>query len=895
MAEGASTVNDSTGPGGEGEASTVEPLPFDETIRFLRAMRPDGRCVLSAICPNDRGIETRTFDLARPDRLRAWLGKWNGKRNLYWMPNTVRATADPDGRPSEADIEDKVAAYVDIDPSETVDPADEEAWQADRARILKSLLGFRPTPSAIVDSGNGYQAFWLLDEPLYVGGTDEGIRQGKGYNVALAEKLGGDDCESLEHLYRLPGTINKPSDKKRAKGRTDRTATVVRWPGKKRCALGKLDWADPGEKVGKGGIEEIELGQIAFFDSLDDLPGGISDRIRKVIELGPAADAEKYPSRNEAVMAVCCAGVRAGWTNEEIAAVILDPKWRISERLRQRGGKRDAALEIAKARSLVGKVRPQIVYDEDELPRVLDETEAALRTGDIPIYQMDGRLVRAVRLGKASDDDGVKRAAGALVIREVGDYFLKERMIAAAQFVELRRDKQGEVVRAKKKLPLSFAKHYAERAGLWELPELVGISEAPTLRADGTIVLQEGYDPASGLIIDTQRVEFPPIPEHPTKEDAKAALKQLLDVIGEFPFEPDDPSHDPLDLEAPSASRSVALSMILTAVIRRSLRTAPMHGLSAPTMATGKSLLADVAAMIATGRPAPVISYSPKEEENEKRLFACLRQGDPLLAIDNIDVPVSGDALCSILTAEVWQSRVLGVSLNTTVSTKTLMIANGNNLSFRGDMATRVVVARLDARTDDPGERTFRYDLKELVPRERPRLVAAALTILRAFIVAGMPQEGVKPFARFEDWSRLVRGALIWLGQSDPVATRKKVATSDTVGAALAELHEVWQAAFGHDWKQPGNVIEAAADEDRRLGHPGPIGMALSAFYPNPRGVNAIGLGRQLSKYANRRIEGRWIELDPNSKTGNRYRLMTEQRQRETQMEAAQGSLLRGE
>ncbi len=870
-------------------------LPFDETIRFLRAMRHDGRCVLSAICPNDRGIETRTFDLARPDRLRAWLSKWNGERNLYWTPNSVKADADPNWRPSEADIEDKVAAFVDIDPSDTVDPADEEEWQADRARILKSLLDFRPHPSAIVDSGNGYQAFWLLDQPLYVGGTDEGVRQGKGYNVALAEKLGGDDCESLEHLYRLPGTINTPSDKKRAKGRIDRTATVVRWPSKERCGLGELDWVDPGEKAGKGEIEEIELGQIEFFDSLDDLPGGISARIRKVIELGPAADTQSYPSRNEAVMAVCCAGVRAGWTNEEIAAAILDPKWRISERLRQRGGKRDAALEIAKARALVGRVRKLIVYDEDELPRVLEETEAALVAGDVPIYQMAGRLVRDVRLGKASNEDGIRRAAGALVISDVSDYFLRERMIASARFV-VPKEKDGQTILAKKAPPLSLAKHYAARTGMWNLPELVGVCEAPTLRADGSVVWQEGYDPASGLIIDTQGTAFPPVPDLPTKEDAKAALDVLLDLIAEFPFEPDEPGA-PLGLGSPSASRSVALSMILTGIVRRALRTAPLHGISAPTMATGKSLLADVAAMIATGRPAPVISQASKEEEDEKRLFASLSQGDPILAIDNIDLPLSGDAYCSVLTSEVWQSRKLGESKNYHVSTKTLIIANGNNLELRGDMATRAVVARLDARCDDPGQRSaFRYDLKAHVPRERPKLVAAALTVLRGYIAAGYPMEaGVKPFARFEDWSRLIRGALLWLDQSDPVKTREKIVTNDAVGAALAGLHDAWHAGFGSDWQRPSDVIEAADDEERRLGRPGPLCLALSAFCPNPRGVNAISLGRKLLKFANRRVGGRWIEVDPNDKTGNSYRLMTEERQREAQQANAQGGLLRGD
>ncbi|MBV1917556.1 MAG: RepB family DNA primase, partial [Sphingomonadaceae bacterium] len=855
------------------ELSDDGETPFGETVGFLREMRPGGRYVLSAICPNGGGIETKTFELTDADTMRSWLGRWNGKRNLYWTPNTVVRTMSR--KPEEADIEQLDMLHVDVDPGKDTD------WSEDRKHILAELKNYDPPPSAIVDSGNGYQGFWLLDDAPFVGGAPGRIAELKLYNVTIRDKLGGDSCQSLDHLMRLPGTKNIPNAKKQADGRIERTASVVKWPEGRAHTLADF-CAGQAERGRTNSGPAVDLDEIHFLSNLDELPDSVSQRIRKVIEQGPDGDWSAYPSRNEAVLGVCCALVRAGCSNEEIAAVILDPKWRISERVIQRGGKRDAEQEITKARALVGRFRPEIIYDEDELPRVLDETEAALMNDDVPFYQMSGRLVRDVRLGKSSDEDGIRRAAGALVISDLNEHFLRERMIASARYVVLNKGKSGKIVRAKKAPPLSLAKHYAARMGMWNLPELVGVCEAPTLRSDGSAGWEEGYDLASGLIIDTQGVAFPPIPEAPTKEDAIDALDQLLDIIAEFPFEPDD-ANAPDNPMSPSASRSVALSMILTAVVRRSLRTAPMHGISAPTMATGKSLLADVAAMIATGREAPVISQASKEEENEKRLFASLLQGDPILAIDNIDEPVSGDALCSVLTQETWQSRLLGVSKNLRVSTKTLMVANGNNLEFRGDMATRAIVARLDARCDDPGQREFRYDLKEFVPRERPRLVAAALTVLRAYIAAGCPIEpGVKTFARFEDWSKLVRGALLWLGQSDPVETRKKIATSDVVAAALTGLHGAWQRAFGFSaWKQPSEIMEAADAEERELGRSGPLALALGAFCASPRGVNAIALGRKLSKFANRRLDGLWIEVDVNTKTANRYRLMSEELERE--------------
>ena len=429
--------------------------------------------------------------------------------------------------------------------------------------------------------------------------------------------------------------------------------------------------------------------------------------------------------------------------------------------------------------------RPRVIYEETKLPEVLDKLETGLISAGAPVFQTGGRPVHPVRLDASSDEEGVRRQQGALLIRNVSAPRIREYVIEHVNCVRVVQSKSGprEVPFAP---PMSLATHYLAREDRWRLPVLRGIIETPTLRADGSLLATDGYDADSGLLLDTCGVIYPAIPEAPTKEQAGAALAVLKEPLTGFPFVPDD---ETAPGDSPSASRSVALSALLTSVCRRTLRSAPLHGFSAPTMGTGKSLLCDVVAMVATGRTAVVMSQGKTEEEDEKRLLGVLMQGDPLLTIDNIERPLSGDSLCSILTQESWQCRLLGENKQIRVPTNVLIMATGNNLAFKGDMTTRAIVCRLDAGIEKPEERRFDVDLKQEIPRRRAELVVAALTVLRAFIVAGRPGlDKLTPFGRFETWSNLVRGALVWLGEPDPCTTRGLIAERDPVRNELGTL-----------------------------------------------------------------------------------------------------------
>ena len=322
--------------------------------------------------------------------------------------------------------------------------------------------------------------------------------------------------------------------------------------------------------------------------------------------------------------------------------------------------------------------------------------------------------------------------------------------------------------------PAWLIKTLQQRVGRFRFPLLVAVVNAPTIRPDGSLLTQAGYDKSTGLIYDPRGQVFPAIAARPSRRDAERALGTLAQLLAGFPFEAD-------------ADRAVALSAILTACARQALPTAPLHAFTAPAAGTGKTKIVDIASVISSGREAGVISQSPMEEEMEKRLSALLLQGASAIAIDNCTSPIEGNFLCIALTQPTSMVRPLGTSKQIEVGTNAFVSATGNNLVIKGDMTRRAIVSRLDARMERPELRQFSFEPVERAKGDRPMYVAAALTILRAYITAGAPRQAA-PLGSFEEWSRLVRDALIWLGCADPCRTMEDARANDP---SLGELREV--------------------------------------------------------------------------------------------------------
>jgi hypothetical protein len=132
-------------------------------------------------------------------------------------------------------------------------------------------------------------------------------------------------------------------------------------------------------------------------------------------------------------------------------------------------------------------------------------------------------------------------------------------------------------------------------------------------------------------------------------------------------------------------------------------------------------------------------------------MLAVLAEGDQVVLIDNVERPLEGDTLCVVLTSEYYRQRVLGRTEMMSVPTTTLFLATGNHLVISGDLRTRALMCRIDPKTEHPEQRQFDVELREWMTRERPKLVAAGLTMMRAFIATGQrPREQCETWGRFE-------------------------------------------------------------------------------------------------------------------------------------------------
>jgi hypothetical protein len=381
------------------------------------------------------------------------------------------------------------------------------------------------------------------------------------------------------------------------------------------------------------------------------------------------------------------------------------------------------------------------------------------------------------------------------------------------------------------------------------LPVLRGLSRQPYLRPDGSLMSTPGYDRATGMFGVFSEREFA-VPSSPTRKDAENALAILDGLLDEFSFKAD---HD----------RSAALAAILTASIRPSLPQAPLFHVCAPQIASGKSYLTALFAAFATAMSVSGITFPRDDDECRKLMLATLLPAPSVVCFDNLTTDlIPYGSLCTTLSEEYITGRILGLSKTATVGTRVLFLSSGNNVGPIRDMARRTVTITLDPACEIPAARTFSNDPVAQVRAERGRFVSLALTIVRAWIVAGRPVTEVKSLATYTDWGAFCRQPLLWLGRPDPAFSIFASIAQDPDREALGQLLQAWQAAFSD---RPVMIREAAVSTDVELRE------AIMDIASERGEINRKRLGKWISRHASRIVDGRRFEKDTASRSAEAW------------------------
>jgi hypothetical protein len=438
-----------------------------------------------------------------------------------------------------------------------------------------------------------------------------------------------------------------------------------------------------------------------------------------------------------------------------------------------------------------------------DLSRVVDEAIAAL--GGQAVFQRQGALVDIVREA-ATKPDGITRPDGVPRIRMVPNARLREALTIAIDFKRRVASEDGGHTLRSVSPPLDVVQAVAARGEWGFIRPLAGIAEWPVLRANGSVLQTAGYDRGTTLIYEPN-VEVA-VPESPGLADAQAAVEELYSLVADFPFE--KPAH-----------RSAWLAAFLTLLARPAIDgPTPLTLIDANERGTGKTLLADVIGVILRGKPLPRRTAPEESTEWKKALLAIAIAADPIILLDNVTRMLKSDAFDAVLTGTAFRERVLGRNEELTLDIRTVFLATANNATLSADLVRRSLHVRIESHRERPEQRSdFRFpNLLEHVREHRAQYLAAGLTLLRAYIVAGRPAVTLRKMGSYEAWSAVVRAPLVWAGQPDPAETQDALRESaDPEHEGLGALLHAWRAIYGDKARTARQVLGDLGDSDDHL------------------------------------------------------------------------------
>jgi putative DNA primase/helicase len=460
-----------------------------------------------------------------------------------------------------------------------------------------------------------------------------------------------------------------------------------------------------------------------------------------------------------------------------------------------------------------GGDRPEVKIGKD-IHRVIADLDRVVGGSDPLLFQRDHEIVAVA--GSRVKEGTAQLHAGTPIIRQLSAASLLPRITEHVRTFSWKKvknkDTDEELMHKVDVLPPPAVLSSFLGALDWlHVRPISGITECPTIRPDGSVMQTPGYDAVTGYLY-TPNGEYPRVDDEPTHSDAVRAYAHLAEVFCDFPYV--DPSH-----------LSAVVASIIAIIVRPAIEgSVPAFVQDASSRRSGKTLQVDVISLITCGRPASRMTYPEDDEELEKVMASYAMIGARMINFDNIEGMFGGPALDKCITAiDTVDLRVLGVSQLKTLTWRAVVFASGNNVRGRGDILERVLAPRLESPLEHPEKRdlrTLRHPrLRDWTRENRARLVHCALTIIRAYCVAGRPKQSVENWGGFEAFTELVVHALVWVGAPNPLGARRG-------GDADEDPARVAERTLVHGWDALCRSLASASLS---------VSAAIRALYPPPK------------------------------------------------------------
>jgi hypothetical protein len=428
--------------------------------------------------------------------------------------------------------------------------------------------------------------------------------------------------------------------------------------------------------------------------------------------------------------------------------------------------------------------RPTIDVSMLDLPTVMPQAwDALARANDPPsLFRRAGELVRLE-----------ETESGALIVKTMDNRKMLGALARAARWIKVR-STQLKVITRETTPPAAVVDdamvNIDER-----IPAITRVVYAPTFAEDSTLLTTPGYHAAARIYYDPKvGAEVPPVPDEPVSADLERARDLILnDLLIDFPF-------------VSEADQAHAIALFLLPFVRELIHgPTPLHLIEAPTMGSGKGLLADALLLPALGDVPSPMAEAASDEEWRKLITSNLLAAPAAIYIDNLNRMLASGALAAALTAREFSDRVLGRSEQVYLPVRCVWVATANNPTLSTEISRRCIRIRIDPRMDKPWQREqFKHPkLRSWIEQNRGELIWAALVTCRYGLQHGIAGSVL---GSYESWSdilgRILQGAGFsgFLGNLDALYDR-----ADAEGAAWRNLVAAW-------WQKHADAPVPASD-----------------------------------------------------------------------------------